>query len=62
MKKATVTIPYDEEKLAALRIYMQRKDTDLDSELLAQLDRLYVRFVPAGVQEYLKERYQENEK
>ena len=62
MKKATVTLPYDEEKLAALRIYMQRKNTDLDSELLAQLDRLYVRFVPAGVQEYLKERYQESEK
>ena len=58
MKKATVVLPYDEEKLAALRIYMQRKDTDLDSELLAQLDR----FVPAGVQEYLKERYQEGEK
>ena len=62
MKKATVTIPYDEEKLAALRIYMQRKGTDLDSELLAQLERLYVRFVPAGVQEYLKGRYQEREK
>ena len=41
---------------------MQRKGTDLDSELLAQLERLYVRFVPAGVQEYLKERYQESEK
>ena len=43
MKKATVTIPYDEEKLAALRIYMQRKDTDLDRELLAQLEAEGVR-------------------
>lgn len=62
MKKATVSIPYDEEKLAALRIYMQHRDTDLDCELLAQMDRLYTRFVPAGVQEYLKERYAESEK
>lgn len=62
MKKVNVTVPYDEEKLAALRIYMQRKSTDLDTELLAQLDRLYIRFVPAGVQEFLTERYRGDEK
>ena len=62
MKKVNVTIPYDEEKLAALRIYMQRKSTDLDSELLTMLDRLYIRFVPAGVQEFLTERYRSEEK
>lgn len=62
MKKVTVTIPYDEEKLAALRIYMQRKNADLDSELLTMLDRLYIRYVPAGVQEFITARYRGEEK
>ena len=62
MKKTNVMVPYDEEKLTALRIYMQRKSTDLDSELIAILDRLYIRYVPAGVQEFLTLRYQGEEK
>lgn len=61
MKKANVTIPYDEEKLAALRIYMQRRSADLDAELTAQMNRLYDKFVPASVREFISERYDEDD-
>lgn len=53
MKKTNITVAYDERKLAALRIYLQENDTDLDSQMIAQLDRLFSRYVPAKVQDYL---------
>lgn len=57
MKKSTVSIPFDDEKLSAVRIYMDKKGTGLDEELAAQLDRLYEKFVPANVRSFISERY-----
>ena len=60
MKNSTVTITFEDEKLSAVRRYMKKKDTDLDEELAAQLLRLYEKYVPAGVQEYIAEREAED--
>lgn len=56
MKNSVVNIGYDDEKLSAVRRYMKKKDTDLDTEMSAYLEKLYQKYVPAGVQEYIAER------
>lgn len=52
MKKTTISLPYDTEKLAALRIYLAQRGSNVESELEKALDALYGRVVPAGVREY----------
>lgn len=53
MKKATVTVSYDEEKLDALKKYLTKKGIDFEDELIKSIDTLYVRNVPSAVKEYL---------
>jgi hypothetical protein len=54
MKKATVTITYDEEKLSALRLFLEQKGLTLDAELEGFVSKLFKRVVPQNVQEYLE--------
>ena len=54
MKKTTITISFDEEKLAAVRLYMGQKDVALEDELTKALDGSYTRYVPANVREFLE--------
>lgn len=56
MKNSTVSVSFEDEKLAAVRRYMQKKNADLEDELSAQLEKLYQKYVPATVQEYIAER------
>lgn len=56
MKKTTVKLSFDDEKLAAIRMYMAKKDADLDDELLSQLEKLYEKFVPANVRDFIADR------
>lgn len=53
MKKATISISYDEEKLSALRLYLEQKDQTLESELVTAADTLYTKSVPANVREFI---------
>lgn len=53
MKKTTVTISYDEEKVKALRMYLEQKGSKLEEELEKIFDTLYTKIVPAGVREYI---------
>lgn len=53
MKKTTITITFDEEKLSALKIYLEQKNQTAEEELEAALAVLYNKTVPAGVREYL---------
>ena len=55
MKKEAITIQMDAEKLRAVKRYMEKKDADLEQELCDQLQRLYEKFVPANVREYIDE-------
>ena len=53
LKKTTVTISYDEEKLKALRLYLELKGSKLEDELTKIIDTLYTKTVPSGVREYI---------
>lgn len=53
MKKETVNISYDEEKLNALKLYLKQKDMNLDAELTKSLDTLFNKTVPSGVREFI---------
>ncbi len=53
-EKATITLSYDEERLAALRLYLAEKKTQVEDELTKSLDALYGRTVPQPVRHYLQ--------
>lgn len=53
MRKENISIAYDSEKLSAVKLYMQQRDTDLKTELEKSLDALYTKYVPANVREFL---------
>lgn len=53
MKKATINLSYDEEKLNALKLYLKQKDINLDAELTKSLDTLFNKTVPASVREFI---------
>ena len=55
MKKDAVTIQMDAEKLRAVKRYMEKKDADLEQELGDALQKLYEKYVPAAVREYIDE-------
>lgn len=55
MKQGNLAISFEEEKLAALRRYMRKKELDLETELADALTKLYEKYVPAPVREYIDE-------
>lgn len=53
MKKTTFNISFDEDKAAALTLYLSQKGTTAEVELERALDVLYGKTVPAGVREFI---------
>lgn len=53
MKKANVTVSYDEERTMAIRLYMEQKKLKLEEELEKAMDTLYTRNVPVGVRDFI---------
>ena len=53
MKKAGISIFYDDEKLSAVRMYMKQKDLDIKSELEKTIDSMYAKYVPSNVREFI---------
>lgn len=53
MKKTSVSIMYDDEKLNAIRLYMSQRDLDFREELEKSVDSLYAKYVPANVREFI---------
>lgn len=56
MKQAVVTIKYDEEKLNAIKQYMGKKEADFEGEMNEVLGKLYEKYVPQAVREYIESR------
>ena len=54
MKKVTINISYDEEKISALKLYLDKKDVNVEDELKNYIDKLYIKSVPIGVREYIE--------
>ena len=42
MKKISVSVSYDEEKLSTLRLYLEQKGMQVEDELTKSLDTLYL--------------------
>lgn len=53
MKKTSISIMYDDEKLNAIRLYMSQRDLDFKEELEKSMDSLYAKYVPANVREFI---------
>ena len=56
MKKATITISFDEEKATATRLYLKQKNVKLEEELVKAMEVLYTKSVPAGVRDFIEMR------
>lgn len=55
MKKVTISVEYDEEKMKALKYFLEQKGNKNISQKLAEaLDLLYKKNVPVNVREYIE--------
>lgn len=53
MKKTSVSIMYDDEKLSAVKLYISQRDLDFKEELEKSVDTLYSKYVPANVRKFI---------
>ena len=53
MKRSTIQISFEEEKLAALSLYLKQKNLTVEGELQDALADLYARLVPISVREFV---------
>ena len=53
MKKTEIKITYDADKFAAVKRYMEKKDVDILDELESSLGKLYEKYVPQAVREFI---------
>jgi len=56
MKRVSIVISCCGEKLSALKRYMAKKDLTLEAELDDAVDKLYEKYVPGPVREYIDDK------
>lgn len=56
MKKTTISVSYDEERLNTLKVYLSDRGMTVEEELAKNLDAMYVKFVPAQVRDFFAKR------
>ena len=54
MKRMTITVSYEQEKLKALQFYAGKNGTSLESDLDAFMEKLYKKHVPSQTREYIE--------
>lgn len=54
MKKATITVTFEQEKLKAIQFYMSKCETSLEAELDDFMAKLYKKYVPSQTREYIE--------
>ena len=54
MKRMTITVSYEQEKLKALQFYAGKNGTSLESDLDAFMEKLYKKYVPSQTREYIE--------
>lgn len=52
MKKVSVAVQYDEEKLKTLKLFLEKKSIDINDEIIKFIDSLYTKQVPAQVRDF----------
>ncbi len=55
MKKESISVQMESEKLKATKRYMEKKDVSIEQELADALVKLYEKYVPVAVREYIDE-------
>lgn len=53
MKKTVIHVSFDEEKLAAARLYMDQKELSFEDEMIRAAEALYGKYVPTNVREFI---------
>lgn len=53
MRKTSISISFDEDKLSALKMYLEQRSMKVEDELEKSLLTLYTKTVPAGVREFI---------
>lgn len=56
MKKVNITIVFEDEKLDALNFFMSKENTSPQKELDDSLKKIYEKYVPEQMREYLASR------
>lgn len=51
--KKTVSVQIPEEKLSAIEMYLEQRNTTLAAELDKQVEQIYSKVVPQNVREYI---------
>lgn len=54
MKKTTISVAFDEEKMSAAKLYMEQKGLSFETEMERAADALYGKHVPANVREFIE--------
>lgn len=54
MKKISVTVQYDEEKLNTLKLFLEKKNVNFNDEIVKHIDSLYTKNVPAAVRDFFE--------
>ena len=54
MKRMTITVSYEQEKLKVLQFYAGKNGTSLESDLDAFMEKLYKKYVPSQTREYIE--------
>lgn len=54
MKKATITVTFEQEKLKAVQFYLGKNGASLEAELDEFMTKLYRKYVPSQTREYIE--------
>ena len=54
MRKVTISLQVEAEKLRAIQFYVGKKDSTLESELEDCITKIYEKYVPAQTREYIE--------
>lgn len=54
MKKISVTVQYDEEKLNTLKLFLEKKNVNINDEIVKYINILYTKNVPAAVRDFFE--------
>lgn len=54
MKKATITVTFEQEKLKAVQFYISKCGVSLEAELEDFMAKLYRKYVPSQTREYIE--------
>jgi len=52
--KRSITVQIPEEKLSAIEMYLEQKNTTLAAELDKQVEQIYTKVVPQNVREFIE--------